>query len=223
MILWHGSTEIVRCPRLELCRPYNDYGAGFYCTENEDLAREWACPGEMDGFANRYALSIDGLSILDLSSSDYSVFTWLAILLANRRVDLSNAIARTARDYLLDRFLIDASSFDIIRGYRADDSYFSFARAFLNNTISVAQLSEAMRLGNLGEQVVLTSEKAFERIRFTGYELAPREICHTRRAERDRCARDQYQSLSAELDRDGLYIRDILLEEVDPHDPRLYR
>ena len=86
----------------------------------------------------------------------------------------------------------------------------------------MAQLSEAMRLGNLGEQVVLTSEKAFERIRFTGYELAPREIYHTRRAERDRCARDQYQSLCAELDRDGLYIRDILLEEVDPHDPRLF-
>lgn len=222
MILWHGSSEIVKQPRLELCRPYNDYGAGFYCTECEDLAKEWACPGEADGFANRYELSTDKLAILDLSSSDYSVLTWLALLLANRRVDLSNAIARAARDYLLDRFLIDTSGFDIIRGYRADDSYFSFARAFLNNTISVVQLSEAMRLGNLGEQVVLTSAKAFECIRFIGYELAPCEIYHTRRAERDRYARSQYQSLCAQLDRTGLYVRDILLEEVDPHDPRLF-
>lgn len=222
MILWHGSSEIVKQPRLELCRPYNDYGAGFYCTEREDLAKEWACPGEVDGFANRYELSTDKLAILDLSSSDYSVLTWLALLLANRRVDLSNAIARAARDYLLDRFFIDTSGFDIIRGYRADDSYFSFARAFLNNTISVVQLSEAIRLGNLGEQVVLTSAKAFERIRFIGYELAPCEIYHTRRAERDRYARSQYQSLCAQLDRTGLYVRDILLEEVDPHDPRLF-
>lgn len=222
MILWHGSSEIVKQPRLELCRPYNDCGAGFYCTECEDLAKEWACPGEADGFANRYELSTDKLAILDLSSSDYSVLTWLALLLANRRVDLSNAIARAARDYLLDRFLIDTSGFDIIRGYRADDSYFSFARAFLNNTISVVQLSEAMRLGNLGEQVVLTSAKAFECIRFIGYELAPCEINHTRRAERDRYARSQYQSLCAQLDRTGLYVRDILLEEVDPHDPRLF-
>lgn len=222
MILWHGSSEIVKQPRLELCRPYNDYGAGFYCTEHEDLAKEWACPGEADGFANRYELATDKLAILDLSSSEYSVLTWLALLLANRRVDLSNAIARTARDYLLDRFLIDTSDFDIIRGYRADDSYFSFARAFLNNTISVAQLSEAMRLGNLGEQVALASAKAFERIQCTGYELAPCEIYHARRAERDRRARSQYQSLCAQLDRTGLYVRDILLEEVDPHDPRLF-
>lgn len=222
MILWHGSSGIVKQPRLELCRPYNDYGAGFYCIEHEDLAKEWACPGEADGFANRYELLTDELAILDLSSSEYSVLTWLALLLEHRRVDLSNAIARTARDYLLDRFLIDASGFDIIRGYRADDSYFSFARAFLNNTISVAQLSEAMRLGNLGEQVALISAKAFERIQFTGYELASSEIYHARRAERDRCARNQYQSLCAQLDRAGLYVRDILLEEVDPHDPRLF-
>lgn len=31
----------------------------------------------------------------------------------------------------------------MIRGYRADDSYFSFATAFLNNTISLAQLEKA--------------------------------------------------------------------------------
>ena len=82
MILWHGSSEIVKQPRLELCRPYNDYGAGFYCTEHEDLAKEWACPGEADGFANRYELATDKLAILDLSSSEYSVLTWnLAIFM----------------------------------------------------------------------------------------------------------------------------------------------
>ncbi|MBR2627880.1 MAG: DUF3990 domain-containing protein, partial [Peptococcaceae bacterium] len=38
-------------------------------------------------------------------------------------------------------------------GYRADDSYFSFANAFLNNTLSLRQLEKAMMLGKHGEQV----------------------------------------------------------------------
>ena len=50
--------------------------------------------------------------------------------------------------------------------------YFSFARAFINNEISLAQLSYAMRLGKLGEQFVLKSPVAFERIRFVSYEIA---------------------------------------------------
>ena len=80
-----------------------------------------------------------------------------------------------------------------------------------------------MRLGNLGEQGLrLPVRKAFERIQCTGYELASCEIYHARRAERDRRGRSQYQSLCVQLDRTGLYVRDILLEEVDPHDPRLF-
>ena len=49
--------------------------------------------------------------------------------------------------------------YDVIIGYRADDSYFSFAKDFINNTISVEQLAEAMRLGELGIQIVLKSER----------------------------------------------------------------
>ena len=222
MLLWHGSPHIVRTPRLELCRPFNDYGPGFYCTEDVDLAKEWACPSDADGFANRYDFSLDALSVLDLSSPGVSVLAWLALLLANRRVDRSNAIACEARDCLLENFLLDTSGFDVIRGYRADDSYFAFARAFLNNTISVAQLSEALRLGNLGEQVVLVSAKAFDRIRFAGFEVAPYEVYGPRRASRDMQARRRYQALTALFDRDGIYVRDLLLGEVDAHDPRLF-
>ena len=36
MILYHGSPEIVRKPEYGKGKPYNDYGRGFYCTENLD-------------------------------------------------------------------------------------------------------------------------------------------------------------------------------------------
>ena len=66
--------------------------------------------------------------------------------------------------------MLDLSGYDVIIGYRADDSYFSFARAFIGNEISLNQLSYAMRLGKLGEQIVLKSPAAFDAIRFISCE-----------------------------------------------------
>ena len=67
---------------------------------------------------------------------------------------------------MLDTFLPEYEDKDIIIGYRADDSYFAFANAFLNNTLSLAQLEKAMYLGKLGEQIVLKSKKAFHHLTF---------------------------------------------------------
>ena len=49
---------------------------------------------------------------------------------------------------------------DLVIGYRADDSYFSFVKDFLNNRISLAQLQQALKLGTVGEQIVIKSQRA---------------------------------------------------------------
>ena len=85
IILYHGSTQIIRTPEYGIGNRYNDYGLGFYCTEELELAKEWACSSEADGFANKYVLKTDGLSILDLSCGKYHILNWLAILLDNRK------------------------------------------------------------------------------------------------------------------------------------------
>ena len=64
----------------------------------------------------------------------------------------------------------------MIIGYRADDSYFDYAEAFLNNSISVSQLANAMRLGKLGEQIVIKSEHAFKCLEYVGYEIALKDV-----------------------------------------------
>lgn len=61
-------------------RPENDYGLGFYCTEDLELAREWACFEPHDGFANRYRLEMDGLNVLDLNDKRFSILPWLTLL-----------------------------------------------------------------------------------------------------------------------------------------------
>ena len=168
MILYHGSEYIIDKPVLGGGRSHNDYGSGFYCTEYPDMAREWSVTSEHNGYLNMYDFDISGLKILDLNK--YPVMTWLAVLLDNRTFEMTAPLAREARDYILNEFLVDCSTYDVIIGYRADDSYFSFAQDFISGVISYEQLGEAMRPGDLGNQFVLKSAKAFERIRLAGSE-----------------------------------------------------
>lgn len=221
MELWHGSQKIIEAPQLGLGKVHNDYGQGFYCTENLDLAREWACSRDTDGFANRYELDVTKLRVLDLLSPQYSVLHWIALLVEHRSFRKDTAVAVGACEYLHNHFLPDADAYDVIRGWRADDSYFSYARAFVNNTITVEQLGRAMRLGNLGEQIVLKSEYAYKCIRFEGFERAPLELYGPLAKERDEMARAQYRELLAENPFEGIRIVDIVREGMTENDPRL--
>lgn len=221
MKLWHGSQKIIKAPQLGLGKVHNDYGQGFYCTENLDLAKEWACSRDVDGFANRYELDMTDLNILDLLSPQYSVMHWIALLIEHRSFRKDTAVAVGACEYLHDHFLPDTEAYDVIRGWRADDSYFSYARAFVNNTITVEQLSRSMRLGNLGEQIMLKSERAFKSIRFAGFDRAPQALYGPLAKERDEVARAQYRELLAENPFEGIRIVDIIREGMTGDDPRL--
>jgi hypothetical protein len=220
-ILYHGSPNILEHPIYGKGKKYNDYGLGFYCTENQDLAKEWACSEGIDGYANRYEIETDGLSIMNLSSESYSILNWLAILMENRQGRLSSPIEKQGREYLLRNFLPDYKSYDVIIGYRADDSYFSFARSFVGNGISLRQLSYAMKLGKLGEQFVLKSEKAFDAIRFLDYAVADNSIYYARRKVRDEEARAAFQKELENDDVNGIYIRDIIREGIKADDVRI--
>lgn len=225
IIIYHGSSIIIEKPRFGDGNPRNDYGKGFYCTQSIELAKEWACTNDkFDGFVNKYIVNIDQLHILNLSASEYNILNWLAILLSNRTFAISNQITLRAKEYIDREFLPDYTKYDAIIGYRADDSYFSFAEDFINNTISLRQLEKAMHLGNLGEQFVLKSKKAFEKIEFIESETADKEIYFLKRMARDRAARDEYlgkERYASILD--DLYIIDILREGMKNNDSRLQR
>ena len=221
LILYHGSPEIIRVPVFGKGKSYNDYGQGFYCTEHLDLAKEWACNENTDGYANKYEIATTGLSVLNLSSDEYTTLHWLALLMNNRKFRVTTPVMKRGADWLKEHFLIDLSPYDAVIGYRADDSYFSFARAFMSNEISLSQLSYAMRLGKLGEQFVLKSPAAFEKIRFVSYEIADNTVYYAKRKARDDEARSAFREKLEKDDLDGLYMRDIVRQEVRPDDPRL--
>ena len=222
MLVYHGSDHIIEKPVYHGSKRTNDYGYGFYTTESIELAKEWACSDQRNGFANIYEFNPEGLSMLRLNSPEYNILNWLAILTKYRSYWQNGSIAEEAKNYLQQHFFVDPAPYDVIIGYRADDSYFTFVQDFVAGTISLKKLSEAMRLGKLGEQIVLKSEKAFEHIRFVGAEPADAETYYEKKALRDREARRAYRStrqVSNELNE--LYMIDIMREGIENGDPRL--
>lgn len=223
LIIYHGSQQIIEIPKFGIGKKYNDYGQGFYCTENIELAKEWACPVKNDGYSNKYHLTLAGMNVMHLTKGKYNILNWLAILLANRKFDINSPIGSNAREFILTRFMPDVSDVDVMIGYRADDSYFSFAEDFVNNTISLRDLNLAMRLGTLGEQVVLLSERSFKHIEFIEYEVADYREYYYKRAERDQGARSEYKSRKKNLQQlmDDIFVLDIMREDMKNDDPRL--
>ena len=159
-----------------------------------------------------------------LSGGDYNILNWLAVLIDNRIFRISNDVAAAGKAFLIERFLPDVSAFDVIIGYRADDSYFSFANGFLNNALSLAQLEKAMYLGNLGEQTVLKSKRSFEQIGFTRCEPAEHGNYYPKRLARDHEARLAYRKeRGSQRAEDATYMIDILRGRWENDDARIRR
>ncbi|MBR6411012.1 MAG: DUF3990 domain-containing protein, partial [Clostridia bacterium] len=218
--IYHGSKQIVEAPVFGEGKKNNDYGLGFYCTESNDLAKEWAVSSLRDGFSNRYTLDTEYLNILNLNSPDYTILNWIAVLVEHRIFSIKTPVARRAKQYLIENFSVNVNAFDLIVGYRADDSYFDYAEAFVNNGITVEQLARAMRLGKLGEQIVIKSQFAFSKIKFEGFETADKNIYYALRTARDDDANKMYLDILEE-EADGLYIRDIMRGGIRNDDPRI--
>lgn len=209
MIIYHGSKNIIEKPIFKKGNIYNDYGLGFYCTESLELAKEWACTDfEASCYANKYEIDESKYKVLDLTK--YSILNWMAILLKFRSFAINTVVGREAKEFLINNYYIDVDNYDIIIGYRADDSYFSFAKDFINNVISIKQLEEAMYLGELGIQIVLKSKDAFDNIKYLGFDTVNPVEYYDKRMKRDETARKYYTNNTKKIDSNDLFIMDII-------------
>ena len=172
IIIYHGSECIVKVIDYRYSNPHNDYGVGFYCTKDLDLAKQWAVKSNKEGYVNKYAFDISGLKVLDLTDKNkYSVLNWIAILLKYRNLSSGEKERYKSRLEYLSQYYIDISDYDVVIGYRSDDAYFKFPKMFLDDQISLSYLEEIYMLGNLGTQFVLISNIALTRIRYISSEI----------------------------------------------------
>ena len=223
--LLHGTDHIIEVPDIHIGNPHNDYGMGFYCTRVDEMAREWACKKNTDGFVNSYDFDTEGLKVLNLLDGTHTVLNWMALLLQFRTFKLDSEVAVDARDYLIDHYSIDLTGYDVVIGYRADDSYFQYAESFVENTLPLRSLNRALTLGKLGLQTVLVSEKAFKQIRFIDAEPVDKTVYYPKFFERDTNARQTYVTEIAKSRsyRNDIFVLDILREEMANDDPRIQR
>ncbi len=223
LVLYHGSDHIIEKPEYGKGKTNNDYGRGFYCTCDKELAKEWSCPTMNDGIVNCYSIETTGLRILNLNGKPYNILHWLTILLENRTFDIDTDMGETTDDYLRNNYHIDTSGYDIIIGHRADDSYFLFAKDFRDGAITLNTLSEAMGLGGLGERVFIRSQKAFDRLVFRGYEVTDCNEYHEKRSNRNEAARNLYREMrkSQKVTSEDILAFHITTGQVGKDDPRL--
>jgi len=170
-----------------------------------------------------YDLDADALTVLDLSSPPNTVLNWIAVLLANRTFQIDLEVAVTVRDHLLAHFMPPIDTADVVIGYRADDSYFSYAETFVDNGLSVRRLNDALRLGKLGMQVALVSPRAFRHLKPVGIEAVEWTDYHPRYVRRDTSAREAWREeiKGAAVEPDDLFALDIVRRNLRHGDMRL--
>ncbi len=215
-IIYHGSDQVIEKPvfHYEGSNQHNDYGLGFYCTQNLDMAKEWANRNTRSGFANKYQINERGLKILDLTDKNkYSVLNWIAILLHNRELsDIDRIEYKDVLDYI-EQYYIDTSLYDVVIGYRADDAYFRFPLMFIRNVLTFEKLEQIYLLGNLGKQYVLISQKAFDHLRFVDT-ISVEPIYYERYRRRKDAADNSYRELELfERSSLGKRARDLMREK----------
>ena len=163
IILYHGSSNETVMPKFGLGEERHDYGKGFYLTESLELANEWAVyrPNALNGWVHEFELDTDELKILDFQ--EYSALTWLAELMKHRDAADSKRYRILSKQFI-DKFGISTEEYDVIKGWRANASYFYIAKAFVRDEVDIDILEELLALGGLGIQYCVKTERAYKKL-----------------------------------------------------------
>lgn len=196
IILYHGTPDKIVTPMYGLGDDKHDYGRGFYLSEDIELAKEWAVcrPNETNGWVHKYELQTRGLKILDFQEKD--VLAWLAELMKHRNADDSKRY-RVLSVKFIEKYGIDTSEYDIIKGWRANASYFYIAKEFVRDNIDMDILEDLLSLGGLGIQYCIKTEKAYSKLKEIPEGLIPvdYEEFNAKYNERDAAARKNMREL----------------------------
>lgn len=165
MILYHGSNMEIDTISLEKCRPYKDFGRGFYLTELEDQAQKMAARTARI-YGGRPCVSIYEFDAAALTSPDFATLTfdspstqWAVFVVNNRSREFEN----------FDSFACNHDcKYDIVAGPIANDDLALLLRQFTSGLIDTEALTRDMRYKQLSSQYSFHTEKAIALLRKAG-------------------------------------------------------
>ena len=195
-MLYHGTPNEVVTPTFGLGNEKHDYGMGFYLTESIDLAKEWAVcrPDENNGWVHKFEFDTEGLKILDFQQ--INVLSWLAELMKHRDASDTKRYRVLAQKFI-DKYGVDTTGYDVIKGWRANASYFYIAKEFVKDNIDIEILEDLLSLGGLGIQYCIKTEKAYAKLREVEGSILPVDYAefNEKYNERDTTAREKMRQL----------------------------
>ncbi|MBO5320582.1 MAG: DUF3990 domain-containing protein [Ruminococcus sp.] len=168
MILFHGSNTDIKSINLAMCRPYKDFGRGFYLTEIKDqalkMAKRVAKIYSGQPIVNIYEISDDFIDEMTLNIrrfADTPSEEWARFVMNNRSRSFTNF---SSLECNLD------NKYDIVIGPVADDDMAMLFRQYQNELITFENLISGMTFRKTTNQYSFHTERAIALLRKVGVE-----------------------------------------------------
>ena len=150
MILYHGSNTKIEKINLSKCRPYKDFGKGFYLTEIREQAEKMASRTahiyEGEPIVTEFEFDESALSKLSVKQFDGPNEEWALFVLANRSKEHEQP----------------THSYDIVIGPVADDDIAQLFRNFNDGYINLTMLVEGLKYKKVSSQYFFHTEAAIK-------------------------------------------------------------
>ena len=150
MILYHGSNMKIEQIDLAKCRPYKDFGQGFYLTQikeqAEQMARRTATIYGGEPIVSEFEFDESALTELSVKQFDEPNEEWALFVLANRSKENQQP----------------THSFDIVIGPVADDNIATLFRNFNDGIIDLPMLVGGLKYKKISSQYFFHSVAAIK-------------------------------------------------------------
>lgn len=159
MILYHGSNMKIEKVDLSKCKPYKDFGQGFYCTTIKKQA---------EFMADRVVRRQGGTETVNVYELDENIFSD-----SNLNIKKFDKPSKEWAKFILnnrDRYFNDSGSkdcntdnkYDLVIGPVADDDIILLFRNYVNGFIDVDTLIKELTYKELTDQYSFHTENALK-------------------------------------------------------------
>lgn len=149
MIVYHGSTEIIKIPDVSHSKRYLDFGKGFYVTTFENQAKKWAVRKSMrqekTAIVNIYELSEEWKNFKVLSFEKENE-KWLDFVCACRKGEPLN------------------KEYDIIIGNVADDNVFKTVDMYFRGLWNKEKVLGELRYYKMNDQICIVNQETLNQL-----------------------------------------------------------
>lgn len=166
MRLYHGSNIVIDSINLAMCRPYKDFGRGFYLTDIREQAEKMAIRvSKIYGgspVVNIFEIQDDFRKIESIKIKDFGAETteeWAKFVMNNR-----SRIFTNVKDTLCNK----DNKYDIVIGPVADDNMALLFRQYENKIIDFETLLKGMIYKKTSSQYSFHTEKSIKLLRKVG-------------------------------------------------------